>query len=135
DACPSCISITDTVQRLAEMARYALPHTNHKLLSHEQLRDLLRDRMTTINYWKLRSLSLMRKCANVLRKVSDYSRFLMAVSTYDVPRVRQIIAQARKNRASVSKIVHLIEEAMRGTYHARGYEDKDRDLSLLALRL
>ncbi|KAI0072081.1 hypothetical protein K474DRAFT_1686804 [Panus rudis PR-1116 ss-1] len=59
----------------------------------------------------------------------------MAVATSDVPRLHQLVSQARKAHASVSKIVHLIEDAMSGTYHVRGYSERDHDMSLLSLRL
>ncbi|KAI0078205.1 hypothetical protein K474DRAFT_1571055, partial [Panus rudis PR-1116 ss-1] len=128
--CTNCVAVTSTVQRLADIARYAQPHTSYKYLSHEQLRELLRDRNMTINYWKLQvSFFQYRLLFN------DYSHFMMAVATDDVPRLRQLINQAQKSCTSVSKIVGLGEEAIAGNYHVRGYSEHDHAMSLLALRL
>lgn len=53
-ACPECLGISKTVERLASMAQCAEPRTNHKYLSHQQLCGLLDDRDETVKGWKLK---------------------------------------------------------------------------------
>ncbi|KII88930.1 hypothetical protein PLICRDRAFT_29388 [Plicaturopsis crispa FD-325 SS-3] len=133
--CRNCADLTKTVERLAAMARDAAPHTNHRFLTYEQLRDMLRDRNKDIHLLRLDSLNVGKKCASLLKQLDDHRRFLMAVATGDVPRLQQLVRQALKENASVSKIVSKIEDGLVGTYVARGYEEVDRAVSTLVLRL
>ncbi|KAI0069219.1 hypothetical protein BV25DRAFT_1874832 [Artomyces pyxidatus] len=133
--CPSCRGVTKTVNHLADLSLYAAPRTNHKYLTHAQLTRLLEERDETVNTWKLKALNLARKVANLVRKLDDHRRFLMAVSTSDIPRLQQLVRQGIKANASVSSIVGKIESAMVGVYHARGYTGTDLDIALMVLRL
>ncbi|PIL37672.1 hypothetical protein GSI_01366 [Ganoderma sinense ZZ0214-1] len=135
EACIECFSVREKVARLAAMAQFALPHTNHAYLTHEQLRELLRDRDQTLQHWKLKSLNLLRKCAATIQKLDDCHRFIMAVATSDVPRLGQLVTQCLKEKASVAKIIGRIEDALNGAYQARGYDSDDYDMALLVLRL
>ncbi|KAM5529996.1 hypothetical protein V8D89_010026 [Ganoderma adspersum] len=134
-ACTGCMSVREKVARLATMAQFALPHTNHAYLTHEQLRELLRDRDQTLQRWKLKSLNLLRKCATALQKLDDYHRFVMAVATADVPRLNQLVSRGMKEKAGIGKIISRIEDALNGAYQARGYDSDDHDMALLVLRL
>ncbi|KAI0039703.1 hypothetical protein FA95DRAFT_1577424 [Auriscalpium vulgare] len=97
--CSACEAVKSTVTRLAEMAVHAEPRTSHKYLSHDQVRGLVEERDTTINALKLK-LNLGRKVASVMRKLDDYRRFVMAVSTGDVPRLRQLVMTPNFKRKS-----------------------------------
>lgn len=52
----------------------------------------------------------------------------MAVGTKNIKRLHQLIRAALKRGASVRRIVRLMQEAVEGHYHARGYDDDDIDL-------
>ncbi|RDB24483.1 hypothetical protein Hypma_008516 [Hypsizygus marmoreus] len=134
-ACPNCQATKKDVDRLSTLARHAEPHTNHKYLNHEQLRMLLEDKDKSLNEWKLKALSLGRKCVSFLRKLGDHSRFLMAISTGDIPRLNQLVKQGLKDGAGISAIIRKVESALAGAYHARGYGETDLDIALMVLRL
>lgn len=80
-------------------------------------------------------MNLSRKCGNLLSRVDGSRRFAMAVASNDVPRLQSIVRLALKKGASISTITAKIQEAMDGTYHARGYNATDIDIALMCLRL
>ncbi|KDQ49796.1 hypothetical protein JAAARDRAFT_200549 [Jaapia argillacea MUCL 33604] len=99
------------------MAQRVSAHTNHKYLTHEQLRDLLKEHDETI-------LALKRN------RLTTSRRFLMAVATGDMPRLQQLIRQAMKEGAGLSQIISKIEDSILGIYQARGYEGVDFDVAI-----
>ncbi|KDQ54169.1 hypothetical protein JAAARDRAFT_182553 [Jaapia argillacea MUCL 33604] len=133
--CLQCQSVTKEVERLASMAAKVSAHTNHKYLTHEQLRELLKERDETILALKRESLNLGQRCASLMQRVQDCRRFLMAVATGDVPRLQQLIRQALKEGASLSKIISKLKDSLLGIYHARGYDTTDFDIALLVFHL
>ncbi|KAM5537691.1 hypothetical protein V8D89_008640 [Ganoderma adspersum] len=127
-ACVSCINVREKVAQLATMAHFALPHTNHAYLTHEQLRELLWDCDQTLRHWKL-------KCATALQKLDDYHHFVMAIATADIPHLHQLMLCGMKEKASIGKIISHIEDALTGAYQAWGYSSDDHDMALLVLHL
>ncbi|GJE91565.1 hypothetical protein PsYK624_077150 [Phanerochaete sordida] len=133
--CLQCAAARSKVDHLADLASSVASHTNYKWLTHEQLRDLLREKDAALRKWKLMALSLTRKYGSVLDKLDDARRFIMAVATKDVPRLQQLVRQGLKEHASISKIVQRVEDSLNKVYHARGYSEDDKDVSLMVLRL
>lgn len=80
-------------------------------------------------------MNLKRRLGNLLEKLSDYKRFVMAIATMDVPRLKQLIRVALARNVSISRLIRLLQDAVEGTYSARGYMDDDIDLGVLVYRL
>ena len=80
-------------------------------------------------------MNLGRKAASVMRKLSDYNRFLGLVSSSDIPGLRRLAAQAIRGGAGISAIVRKVEAALERTYSAKGFSGTDFDIALLCLRL
>lgn len=70
-----------------------------------------------------------------MSKLDDYNAILVALSTHDVPRLRQLLAQALKQNASIGKILRKLEDCIEGLYKARSFGAEDLDIALLVLRL
>lgn len=71
-----------------------------------------------------------------MRRLNDYKRLVMAISTNDVKQVQQIVRLALRQRVGVNEIIDRIGKAAKGVYHARrGYTAFDFDLALLMKRL
>ena len=81
------------------------------------------------------TLNLSRQHGLLLSKLDDHKRLVMAVAENEVPRIHQLLRQALKEGAGVSKILAKLEDGLCGVYHARGYSADDRDIALLVLRL
>ncbi len=53
-ACLACQAVTEKVEHLARLAQSAVPHTRYCFLTHEQLRERLRERDELVQGWKLK---------------------------------------------------------------------------------
>ena len=70
-----------------------------------------------------------------MKQLDDYRRFLMAVATNQVPRLKQLVAQGLKDGVSVGTLVETIQRAVDDTYRARQYDSDDMDIALMVYRL
>ncbi|KIJ43226.1 hypothetical protein M422DRAFT_170078, partial [Sphaerobolus stellatus SS14] len=83
----------------------------------------------------LKAMNLQRRIGTLMHAIGDHKRFAMAVATYDVPRIRQLVRIALSQSASPKEIVRRIELAMAGLKKTCSYEENDFDLGLLCLQL
>ncbi|KAE9404678.1 hypothetical protein BT96DRAFT_413255 [Gymnopus androsaceus JB14] len=96
ETCPKCQLLPELFDGVEKVARKAAPGTNYEYLSIDRLAKLLRERYDELQTWKLKTLNLRQDLALANRRLDDHDRLLEAISTRNIPRVRQLIAQARK---------------------------------------
>ncbi|CAM9999176.1 unnamed protein product, partial [Hapterophycus canaliculatus] len=53
----------------------------------------------------------------------------------NVPGIRRALAQALKKGCSSQAILGKLENALSGSYHARGWTEEEKDLGLLIFRI
>ncbi|KAI0054409.1 hypothetical protein BV25DRAFT_1949134 [Artomyces pyxidatus] len=133
--CDSCLGVVDRIDNLASIAQDAKPHTSHKFLNSVQLRQLIRDRDTDLQRWKLKALNLVRKVQTLFSRVSDHRRFVMALAENDVPRLRKLLQHAMTRGSSIQTITRKLADAVDGLYSARGFDLRDYDLATLVYRI
>jgi hypothetical protein len=80
-------------------------------------------------------LDLKKRVGQLLGKMSDYKQFMMAVATMDVKCLCQLVRTALNRNVSIKRIVHLMQDALDGHYHARDYDTDDTDLIALVHHL
>ncbi|THH06902.1 hypothetical protein EW146_g9475, partial [Bondarzewia mesenterica] len=133
--CMHCQQVTSTIAQLEERAKYAAPQTQYQYLTHCQLRDLLTVKNEQLDAYRLNSLNVVRKASASLRCLDDYRRFVMGVATYDVRRVRQLVAVAVSQGMGIKRIIERLKESADRVYAARQYDQQDFDMALLMLRV
>ena len=84
---------------------------------------------------KLCTLNQVRKCATSHRRVALAKSFFIYLADHDVGGVRRLMGQARRDGLSMNAILHRLEQAVGGTYKAKGYSEDEFDLAILAMRL
>ncbi|KII84375.1 hypothetical protein PLICRDRAFT_701936 [Plicaturopsis crispa FD-325 SS-3] len=134
-ACLPCSQIAQSPKLLDMKRRAELPlpaaHSGYEFYNHPQMKTQVRLLRGQINTQKLEILNLNRRLGTLLDKMDDFKRFVMAVGTMDVPRLHQLVRTALNCNASVDSIVALMEKAIEGTYHVRGYDTDNLDLTRL----
>ncbi|KLO14229.1 hypothetical protein SCHPADRAFT_826611, partial [Schizopora paradoxa] len=65
----------------------------------------------------------------------DHKRFLMAISSGDIPRLDRLLSQALNDGAGITQILGRVELSLLGAYHARSFDEKDIDIAVLVYRL
>ncbi|KIJ08705.1 hypothetical protein PAXINDRAFT_32050, partial [Paxillus involutus ATCC 200175] len=106
-------------------------HTPYQFLTHQQLRELLRNTMKELNEYKLKILSLTRKLSTMIRRLTDSKRLIMAISSCEYPRVSQLIGVALRHGASWQAVIGMIQSAVEKLSHSRGYATRDFELARL----
>ena len=62
-----------------------------------------------------------------------YHRFLMALASHDVPRLRQLISVCMRQKRSMTFIVDKLNKAISGIYNPKGYNQLDYDICSMVL--
>jgi hypothetical protein len=128
DVCDACSQLrTDTIlEGIMDRHRSgALENTPYQWLSYDNLSELLQRKNDQINDLKLRRLNLERSLLVRARHLTDFKRFLFAVSQDDIPRLHSLAATALRQGSSVSRILEKIDLAVRQVYHPKGYAETD----------
>ncbi|KAJ7809128.1 hypothetical protein B0H14DRAFT_2267356, partial [Mycena olivaceomarginata] len=97
------------------------PSTPYKLLTMGDAHTLLRRKNKQINDLKLRGLNLTRTLMVRATHLEEHSRFMLAVSQGNVPRVASIVANCLKHGDSVFTAVEKIYRAAAGAFHDQSY--------------
>eukprot|EP00904_Undaria_pinnatifida_P003353 jgi/Undpi1/13018/HiC_scaffold_8.g02681.m1 len=84
---------------------------------------------------KLYTLNQVRKCATSHRRVALAKRIFIYLADHDVGGVRRLMGQTRRDGLSMNAILHRLEQAVGGTYKAKGYSEDEFDLAILAMRI
>lgn len=84
---------------------------------------------------KLFTLNQVRKCLVSLGRVALAKSIFIYLADHDVSGVRRLMGQARRDGLSMHAILHRLEQAVNGTYSARGYSEDEFDLAILSMRL
>ena len=65
--------------------------------------------------------------------IAMHHRFLMALVSHDVPRLRQLISVCMRQKRSMTFIVDKLEKAISGIYNPKGYNQLDYDICPMVL--
>ncbi|CAN0263008.1 unnamed protein product, partial [Hapterophycus canaliculatus] len=70
---------------------------------------------------------------NVVILVKNLADDKRIIAQGNVPGIRRVLAQALKKGCSSQSILEKLENALSGSYHARGWTEEEKDLGLLIL--
>ena len=137
-SCPPCRKLLThpIIQGIMERDRLgARENTPYQWLSHNQLSHLLHRKNKQINDLKLTRLNLERSLLRRARSLSDFKRFIFAVSRSDIPRLHSLVATAQRRGSSIYRILELIDLAVQQVYKLKGYSETDFQRQFLFLKL
>lgn len=69
------------------------------------------------------------------RRLTLAKSILIYLADKDVSGVHRLISQARRDGLSLNAILGRLQQAVAGTYNAKGYSENEYDLAILAMRL
>lgn len=84
---------------------------------------------------KLFTLNQTRKCLVSHGRVALAKSIFIYLADHDVGGVRRLMGQARRDGLSMNGILHRLEQAVNGTYSAKGFSEDEFDLAILSMRL
>lgn len=138
NACLPCRSLLNhaIIQGIMERDKLgARENTPYRWLSHNHVSQLLHRKNKQINDLKLARLNLERSLLCRARSLSDFKRFIFAVSRGNIPRLHSLVATAWKRGLSVHQILELIDLAIQQVYKPKGYSETDFQRQFLFLKL
>ncbi|KIJ10024.1 hypothetical protein PAXINDRAFT_29854, partial [Paxillus involutus ATCC 200175] len=106
-------------------------HTPYQFLTHQQLRELLRNTTKELNHHKLTILGLSRKLSTMIRRLTDSKRLIMAIGSCNYSRVSQLISVSLQQGASWQAIVQMIQGVVEKLSRSRGYTVEDFNIARL----
>ena len=121
-----------------EISRSALPVEemathNNCFLNYKQLSMKCNTHHQEMRKSRLEILSLQCKLNKLGKTLDMHQRFLLNISNNDIPRLKELVSVALRNKHSVSYIVSKVVDAIDGVYLARPSQD-DKDLTYLILQ-
>jgi hypothetical protein len=138
ETCPSCRDLLNhaIIQGIMERDELgARENTPYQWLSYNHTSQLLHRKNNLINDLKLARLNLERSLLRRARSLSDFKRFLFAVSRGNIPRLHSLVATAQKRGSSIRRILELIDLAVQQVYKPKGYSETDFQRQFLFLKL
>ena len=84
---------------------------------------------------KLFTLDQVRKCLVSHCRVALVKSIFIHLADHDVSGVRRLMGQQRRDGVSMHGILHGLEQAVNGTYRAKGYSEDNFDSAILSMRL
>ena len=106
---------------------------NNKYLTHQQLSRKCNSYHAELNKSKLQIFHMQRKLNKLGSTLDMHQRFLLSVSQHNIPRLKELVAVAMRNKRSISYIISQVLNAIDGVYLARPSEN-DKDLAYLILQ-
>jgi len=96
-----------------------------------------------IVHWKTKAVDLLCLCRrNDLKKligkegaIDVHKQLLMAMSSQRIPRVDQVLHVGFRHGTGIQTMLELIKKAAEGSYHPKGFDEKEDLQALLFLRL
>ena len=79
---------------------------------------------------KLQGLTQNRKAVILQRNLELHKRFMLLISNNNVPRLKELVSVALRNKRKVSYIIDNVVKAIKGLYNACSSDD-DKDIALL----
>ena len=137
-ACSPCLKLLThpIIQGIIERdALGARENTPYQWLSHHHISELLHHKNQQINALKLTRLNLERSLLHRARSLSDFKRFVFAVSRGNIPRLHSLVATAQKRGSSINRILELINLAVQQVYKPKSYSEIDFQRQYLFLKL
>ena len=138
DACLPCRNLLKhaVIQGIIERDKLgARENTPYQWLSYNHLAQLLHRKNEQLNDLKLIRLNLERSLLRRARSLSDFKRFVFAVSCGNIPRLHSLVATAQKRGSSIRRILELIDLAVQQVYKPKGYSETDFQRQFLFLKL
>ena len=126
--CPACASLRTHDAIIAiQNGIFNGTHENSHLAyqSHAQLSQIIRKKNEEINKLKLSALNAGRTLTRQADTIGNTKRLVMALSTYNIPRVHAVIRSARKNGAGIMGILDKINRAASGLYSPKSFEEAE----------
>ncbi|KAK7446038.1 hypothetical protein VKT23_014661 [Stygiomarasmius scandens] len=131
--CAECNDLPELFEHIESVARRAAPGTNYAYLGIDTLILLLHERYNELQAWKLKTLNLRCDLVLSLHRLDDHERLLEALSERNVPRVHQLLAQARRQGMSIPAIISRLRLAFDGLYSPKGFVTDDFYLAVMVL--
>ncbi|KAJ7140342.1 hypothetical protein C8R46DRAFT_1233789 [Mycena filopes] len=132
--CASCrsVKVGQTVATLETRAESAPSHTPWAYLNQRQLVGGWRATVADKNEQHLKMLNMAKKAARSTSRMSDQKRLVMALSTYDVPRLSTLMRVAAKQRVGPKEMIKRISDAASalspGGYRPKSFTDTEKKL-------
>ncbi|KAJ6595414.1 hypothetical protein B0H10DRAFT_2329073, partial [Mycena sp. CBHHK59/15] len=125
-------TIKGMIERNADGFR---PSTTYSHLTMREVQTLLRKKNKQINSLKLHALNLGRILLVRARHPEGHSRFLLAVSQGNIPRLHSIVANCLKRGDSIFVAAEKLYRASSGPFHDQSYTRSDHQQLYLFLQL
>ncbi|CAM9391248.1 unnamed protein product, partial [Hapterophycus canaliculatus] len=110
-------------------------NVNNRFLTHNQLDVRAASWKRAAKSGSLQRLNLKKKTTVLLKNLTLEKRFTLLIAQENIPGVRRVLAQALKRGSSSHAILGKIGDALKGTYHGRGWKEEEKNVALLVLRL
>ncbi|KAH6906287.1 hypothetical protein BKA70DRAFT_1497860 [Coprinopsis sp. MPI-PUGE-AT-0042] len=137
-SCSSCLRLqgSSELRKIMERATgKAASHTPWDFLTVQQMKDILADNAKTMKVLRTNLSNCNRKLRVAQRQLSDFQRILMLLAKNDIPGLRRLLAGGLKRGASPRVLVDLLERAVKGLRTAKGFSERDYDITLIAKAL
>jgi len=96
---------------------------------------LLDRKIKRLEFLQLQGLNQARKLLVKAGELSEYKRFVLAISSGKVERVDRVIAQGLRQKKGIRGIMVSLEAAAQGVYHPKNFTEEEAMRALLAWRL
>lgn len=127
-----CVPWSPEFQRSVQRAADPKPHTSWDLLGADRCRILMNKIVTQMKRMKLKIRNLERRNKTLLKKVGNYERIMILLSTNEVVGLRRLLAAALKQGASPAMLIDILERAIAGILRPRGgYSPRDLDIAFI----
>ncbi|KAK7461448.1 hypothetical protein VKT23_008626 [Stygiomarasmius scandens] len=134
-SCNECKALSEMFQRVKTVTQRGASGSNYVYYNFDKLVELLHERNEQLQAWKLKALNLRRDLVLATRRLDDHERLLEALSERNIPRVHQLLSQARKQGMSVPAMISRLHLACEGLYSAKGFSKDDFDLAIMVIRI
>ncbi|KAJ7187789.1 hypothetical protein C8R46DRAFT_1241005 [Mycena filopes] len=136
--CTPCAELlrTPVIKGILERNKYGpRRNTPYAYLTTGHTQALLHKKEAHINNLKLSGLNLARKLMVRATHLEEHSRFVLAVSKGDVPRIGSIVANCMKHGDSIFATTEKLSRAAIGAFHDRSYSHISHQQLYLFLQL
>ena len=103
--------------------------------SFNGLVEILNRKSKKLEFVQLHGLNQARKLLVKAGELSEYKRFVLAISSGKVERVDRVIAQGLAQKKGIRGIMASLEAAAQGNYHPKNFTEEEAMRALLSWRL
>jgi len=112
-------------------------HENSALMYHGigGLIDIVHRKSQTIDLLRLHRLNDLKKLVGKEGAIDMHKQMLLAISLWRIPHINWVLCSGFRRGAGIHMILELIKKAAEGTYHLKGFDEKEDLQALLFLCL